>query len=312
MVTDFVPAYRKAAETGVLGRRAAAARRMLSGCALCPRRCRVDRTNGETGVCRTGRRAWVSSCSPHFGEESPLVGSGGSGTVFFTHCNLGCNFCQNADISHGGHGSPVSDRRLAEFMLALQAAGCHNINFVTPTHVVPQILSALATAVDDGLRVPLVYNTSAYDGVETLRLLDGVIDIYMPDFKFWDPRVAEETCGAPDYPEAARAAIREMHRQVGDLAIGGDGTATRGLLVRHLVMPEGLAGTRDIMHFIAREISPDTYVNIMPQYRPCGQAARVEALSRPVTAAEFTGALSMAQAEGITRLDPPRRTFWIA
>ena len=199
----------------------------------------------------------VSSYAPHFGEEDPLVGSHGSGTIFFTHCNLYCIFCQNYEISHGGEGEEVSVEDLAAMMLVLQKRGCHNINFVTPSHQVYQILAALPAAIAGGLSVPLVYNTGGYDALETLRLLDGVVDIYMPDFKFWDPRVARDLCQAEDYPEIARQAVKEMHRQVGDLVVDEQGVARRGLLVRHLVLPDGLAGTREIMDFLAREISPE-------------------------------------------------------
>jgi putative pyruvate formate lyase activating enzyme len=260
-------------------------------------------------VCKTGTHAWVSSYTPHYGEEDPLVGTNGSGTIFFTHCNLLCVFCQNFDISHEGIGQEVSAEQLAAIMVDLQRMGCHNINFVTPSHVVWQILEALAIAAENGLRVPLVYNSGGYDRVETLKLLEGVFDIYMPDFKFWDPRVAEETCNAPDYPKVARNALREMHRQVGDLVIDGRGIARRGLLVRHLVLPGGLAGTREIMRFIAHDISTDTYVNIMTQYRPCGRAAEVRELAAYPTENDFKKARRAAKEEGIWRLDRPRRFF---
>jgi putative pyruvate formate lyase activating enzyme len=240
---------------------------------------------------------------PHFGEEAPLVGRHGSGTIFFTHCNLLCNFCQNYDISHQYHGHQVTDRILADMMLSLQALGCHNINFVTPTHVVPQILSALLLAAEDGLMVPLVYNSSGYDTVTTLQLLEGIIDIYMPDFKFWDSEVSKSTCNAPDYPETAKTAIKEMYRQTGDLTMDHKGVAIRGLLIRHLVMPENLAGTEQIMEFIAEDISKNTYVNIMPQYRPCGIAYENTLLSRPITQNEFSTAIAIAKKAGITRLD---------
>jgi putative pyruvate formate lyase activating enzyme len=251
----------------------------------------------------------VSSFQAHFGEEAPLVGSHGSGTIFFTHCNLLCNFCQNFDISHEGMGQEVTDLQLADMMLALQHAGCHNINFVTPSHVVPHILSALAAACGQGLNIPLVYNSGGYDCVETLQLLDQIIDIYMPDFKFWDPSIAKLTCQAPDYPQIAQAALREMHRQVGDLVISDNKIAKRGLLVRHLVMPEGLAGTKHVMKFIADEISVNTYVNIMPQYRPCGDLATTPELQRAVTKSEFKQALEEAKQAGIKRLDEPRWGF---
>jgi putative pyruvate formate lyase activating enzyme len=251
----------------------------------------------------------IASYNAHFGEEAPLVGQNGSGTIFFAHCNLLCNFCQNFDISHGGEGHDVSDLELAQIMLDLQAAGCHNINFVTPSHVVPQILSALVLAADNGLDIPLVYNSSGYDSVDTLKMLDGVVDIYMPDFKFWDPSIAEQTCRAPDYPEAARKAIIEMHRQVGDLTLDAEGVAMHGLLVRHLVLPRDLAGTSRVMAFIAQQVSTRTYVNIMSQYRPCGRASEVEAMARSVTAEEYAQALAAANKAGITRLDRPRRVF---
>ena len=227
----------------------------LKSCVLCPRKCGVDRLSGETGTCKTGRLAWVSSYSPHFGEEAPLVGNCGSGTIFFTHCNLRCLFCQNFDISHQGCGQEVSGEKLAAMMLDLQNQGCHNINFVTPSHVVPQILSAVEIAIQRGLHVPLVFNSGGYDRVATLKLLEGVFDIYMPDFKFWDPQIAEDACQARDYPEVARKALLEMHRQVGDLLLDEAGIARRGLVIRHLVLPDGLAGTREIMRFIAQRLS---------------------------------------------------------
>jgi putative pyruvate formate lyase activating enzyme len=289
--------------------KAALANEALRCCTLCPRSCRIDRTSGAAGYCRTGESAIVAGCNAHFGEEAPLVGSHGSGTIFFSHCNLRCNFCQNFDISHEGEGWEVNTRRLADMMLDLQRRGCHNINLVTPSHVVAQFLNALVIAAEEGLRLPVVYNSSAYDQVDTLRLLEGVIDIYMPDFKFWDSTVAEKTCQAPDYTEIAMAAVTEMHRQVGDLMVDDDGLARRGLLVRHLVLPEGLAGTRDVMRFIANRISPDTYVNIMPQYRPCGRAAEIPQLARAVTQQEFERALFEAGQEGITRLDRRARVF---
>jgi putative pyruvate formate lyase activating enzyme len=307
---EVEPAYLQTYRSGLLHRNLEEALVRLSNCVLCPRMCRVDRHAGELGVCRTGRRAWVSSFNAHFGEEAPLVGANGSGTIFFTHCNLLCLFCQNFEISHEGMGEEVSDEQLAGIMLALQRQGCHNINFVTPSHVVPQILAALELAVPAGLRVPLVYNSSGYDQVETLKLLDGVIDIYMPDFKFWDPEVGRNACSAPDYPEAARQALLEMHRQVGDLELDERGIARRGLLVRHLVMPAGLAGTRQVMRFIAQEISPRTYVNVMSQYRPCGRADKVPGLEAALSADEYRQALRETIAEGITRLDQRHIPFY--
>jgi putative pyruvate formate lyase activating enzyme len=297
------PVYIETYHKGILKDRANELHEALKCCNLCPRQCNVDRLSGETGTCSTGEYAMVSSYSPHFGEEAPLVGNHGSGTIFFTHCNLLCSFCQNFDISHEGRGRVVTDRELADMMLSLQALGCHNINFVTPTHVVAQILSALILAIEDGLDVPLVYNSGGYDSVNTLQLLDGIIDIYMPDFKFWDPEPARATCDAPDYPVKAREAIKEMHRQTGDLVINPQGIAIKGLLVRHLVMPERIAGTEKVMQFIADDVSPGTYVNIMPQYRPCGKAYQHEQLDRSITSTEFYEAIDLAKSAGITRLD---------
>jgi len=298
MSTDR-PAYLEAAEDGRLKEKIRKGWQRLEDCTLCPRKCHADRMSGQTGDCRTGRRAWVSSCGPHFGEEAPLVGTNGSGTIFITFCSLLCNFCQNHDISHEGSGVEVTDGQLARMMLLLEKKGCHNINFVTPTHVVPQILSAVGIASELGLNVPLVYNSSGYDAVETIELLDGIVDIYMPDFKFWDSKVSKMTCNAPDYPEVARTAILEMHRQVGDLAVDGTGLARRGLLIRHLVMPREMASTGKVMDFIATSVSPDSYVNIMPQYRPCGEAREVPGLDRTVTSAEWAAAIDAARKVGI-------------
>lgn len=295
----FEPCYIKLCKSGELARRVEEAREMLKLCRVCPRQCEVNRLEGEKGVCRVGEFPMVSSYHPHFGEERPLVGRLGSGTVFFTYCNLLCIFCQNYDISHLGHGQEVSLVRLAEMMLELQSMGCHNINLVTPTHVVPQILGALPHAIEGGLRIPLVYNTGGYDSVDTLRLLDGVIDIYMPDFKYSDREVAKKLSKAEDYPEVARTAISEMHRQVGDLLMDEMGIAQRGLLVRHLVLPEGLAGTREVMRFIAREISPHTYVNVMDQYYPCHKAFDYPPMNRRITQEEYEEAVKIAIEEGL-------------
>ncbi|MBI5063539.1 MAG: radical SAM protein [Desulfatitalea sp.] len=303
------PLYIEALKQSSLRTKAAQAKAALACCTLCPRHCRVNRTEGETGYCRTGARAKVASYNAHFGEEAPLVGGHGSGTIFFSHCNLLCTFCQNFEISHGGEGWEVTERQLADIMLELQTAGCHNINFVTPSHVIPQILGALVLAAEDGLKIPLVYNSGGYDQVTALRLLEGIVDIYMPDFKFWDSPIATQTCDAPDYPEVARQALLEMHRQVGDLILDANGLATRGLLVRHLVLPQNLAGTRMAMRFIATQISRNTYVNVMSQYRPCGRAHEIPALSVPPTAQEFEQALQEAEEEGLTRLDRRRQAF---
>jgi len=304
--TGFCPSYLDLHERGILEERAAEAREHMKSCRLCPRECRVNRQEDERGFCRTGRNSEVSSYSPHFGEEDPLVGSGGSGTIFFTHCNLLCLFCQNYEISHLGEGREVSPDRLAGVMLHLQEQGCHNINFVSPSHVVPQILAALPLAIEGGLKVPLVYNTGGYDSLETLRLLEGVFDLYMPDLKFMDGEVSERYCRAKDYPERARAAIQEMHRQVGDLVLDARSIAQRGVLVRHLVLPGGVAGTREAMRFLAREVSPDTYVNVMAQYHPCGDAMEHPPLNRRITGKEYEEALNIALEEGIHRLDQRR------
>jgi len=310
-VSVFKPVYIKTHQTGRLKEKIATAHAVLNDCRLCPRDCEVNRLAGETGICRTGAKAWVSSFNPHFGEEAPLVGTKGSGTIFFTHCNLLCNFCQNFDISHEGYGEEVSDTQLAEIMLALQSTGCHNINFVTPTHVVPQILSALEKAIEKGLRVPLVYNSGGYDKPSTLKLLEGVFDIYMPDFKFWNPDVAQQTCRAADYPQTARRALTEMHRQVGELATDASGIAVRGLLVRHLVLPAAMAGTGDVAGFIANNLSSNTYVNIMSQYRPCGRASEIKALSTPLSVSEYKAAVALAREEGLNRLDKRERTIFV-
>ena len=308
-MSSFEPAYIRTYEQGLLKERIAKAYSLLKSCVLCPRKCGVDRFSGETATCKTAKLAWVSSYNPHFGEEEPLVGTNGSGTIFFTHCNLLCLFCQNFDISHQGHGQEVSDEQLAAIMLALQQQGCHNINFVTPSHVVPQILAALEIAIPHGLNVPLVYNSGGYDKPATLKLLEGVFDIYMPDFKFWDREIAENACQAGDYAEIACSALKEMHRQVGDLITDKAGIAQRGLIIRHLVLPDGVAGTREIMRFIARKISTRSYVNIMAQYRPCGRAAEIKGLNTFLSPADYQRALQDAAEEGITRLDQPRRFF---
>ncbi len=298
-----MPSYLEAYRTGKLAESIRKACKILENCLLCPRECQVNRLKDEKGICRTGLSAMVSSYNPHFGEEAPLVGTYGSGTIFITNCNLLCVFCQNWETSHLGEGLRFNSKALARMMIELQYRGCHNINFVTPTHVVPQILDALPYAIEDGLNVPLIYNSGGYDSVESLKLLEGIFDIYMPDFKFWDSEMARNYLKAADYPEKAREAIKEMHRQVGDLTLDANGIALKGILLRHLVMPEGAAGTRDIMRFIAGEVSPDTYVNIMDQYRPCGNAKKYPSLDKTVTRYEYEKALRAAREEGITRLD---------
>lgn len=276
---------------------------MLESCRVCPRSCGVNRLAGEKGQCGIARQVLVSSYGPHFGEETPLVGRHGSGTIFFTRCNLNCVFCQNYTISQLGEGSPVSAAGLAHMMLSLQERGCHNINLVSPSHVVPHILEALVVAADGGLHLPLVYNSGGYDSLETIQLLDGIIDIYMPDMKYSDAAVAGELSGITDYPAVNRAAVREMHRQVGDLHVDEAGIARSGLLVRHLVLPGGLAGTRETAGFLAREISPDTYLNVMDQYRPYYRASEWPQLSRPPSRDEFDAAVEMAKSVGLSRLN---------
>ena len=308
MADSFRPAYMELHEKGELASRARELSSRLSSCNLCPRDCKADRVSGELGECQTGVNAEVSSYGPHFGEESPLVGSRGSGTIFFTHCNLCCQFCQNYDISQAGRGDEVLPRAIASMMIELQAMGCHNINFVSPTHVVAQIVEALVMAVEAGLRLPLVYNTGGYDSLVTLRLLDGIVDIYMPDTKYSDDSAGHKYSGIEGYWKVNRAALREMHRQVGDLVVDDRGVARRGLLVRHLVLPGGKAGSREVLHFLAVEISQSTYVNIMDQYRPCYNAAMFPELSRRPTVEEMEQVFRWAAEEGLTRLDErPRR-----
>ena len=299
----FQPGYIKLYKSGELKKRVEKTVNLMKQCQICPRRCKVNRLENEKGICKVGRLPMVSSYNPHFGEESPLVGTQGSGTIFLTSCNLGCIFCQNYDISHLGEGYEISIEHFAKMMIELQNIGCHNINFVTPTHVVPQILEALPIAVEMGLKIPLVYNTGGYDIIETLMIIEGIFDIYMPDFKFTDSDIANRFCKARDYPEVATKAIKEMHRQVGDLVINNHGIAERGLIVRHLIMPNELAGTRKVMHFLANEISKNTYVNIMDQYHPCGLAHKYPEINRRITTEEFSNAINIAREEGLTRLD---------
>jgi putative pyruvate formate lyase activating enzyme len=298
-----LPSYVQLHETGELAKRIDAAWAILKDCTLCPWHCHVNRLAGEKGVCRVGKLPIVSSVGPHFGEERPLVGQRGSGAIFLTWCNLRCVFCQNYDISQLGEGEEMEVEELGEMMVSLWRRGCHNINFVTPTHQIAQILAALPYAVEQGMNIPLVYNCGGYEEIVTLRLLDGIFDIYMPDFKYGDSETAQRFSGAPHYVETAREAIREMHRQVGTLVLDERGIAVRGLLIRHLVLPEGLAGTRRVMEFIARELSPDSYVNIMDQYRPCFKAADYPPLNRRITKEEFDEAVAIAWKEGLRRLD---------
>jgi putative pyruvate formate lyase activating enzyme len=297
----FIPSYISLFEKGELKERITALKELLKGCRLCPRKCGVDRLNRETGYCGAGEEMMVSSAFPHFGEESPLVGRQGSGTIFLTYCNLRCVFCQNYDISHLPGGEVITSSDTARLMVRLQQMGCHNINFVTPTHYVPQITAALPEAVEMGLRVPIVYNCSGYESLDVIRLLEGVVDIYMPDAKFMDEKHSTRFANAPDYPKVIRKVFKEMHRQVGDLAINSAGIAEKGLLIRHLVMPEGAASSETILKFIAEEISIHSYVNIMDQYRPEYRAHDYPEIGRRITQKEYLEAIQAAKRFGLYR-----------
>jgi putative pyruvate formate lyase activating enzyme len=306
IIDDFEPVYRQTYREGRIEEKLAAALEELADCRACPRDCGVDRISDEPGLCHVGRHARIASAFPHMGEEDCLRGRRGSGTIFFACCNLRCVFCQNWDISQQRIGRPADAAEIADLMLELQKSGCHNINFVTPEHVAPQVVEAVAIAVDQGLEVPLVYNTSAYDGLSSLELMDGLVDIYMPDFKFWEPATARRLARASDYPEVARAALAEMHRQVGVLTMGPDGVARRGVLVRHLVMPGLLGETAAIFEWLAKELSPDTYVNVMGQYRPDHRVSgneRYSDIDRRPTADEMTQARQAARSAGLWRFD---------
>jgi len=301
---DFEPAYLQAERSGLLAERARQLWSIYKNCRLCPRQCGVNRLQGETGVCRSTSRAKVYSAHAHFGEERPLVGHSGSGTIFFSNCNLLCQFCQNWQINHRGDGSYASDEQIGRLMLDLQQAGCHNINLVTPTHIVPNIVNGLRVAAARGLRIPLVYNCGGYESLEVIKLLEGIVDIYLPDFKYTDGKMAEKySSGAADYPEAAAAAIEQMYRQVGDLVVDERGIALRGLMIRHLVLPHNIAGTDKFVAWVAAKLSRSTYVNIMAQYRPEHNARRYPELGRRITAAEYRQALDWARQAGLTRLD---------
>ncbi|MCP3891626.1 MAG: radical SAM protein [Desulfobulbaceae bacterium] len=289
---------------GILQQREQQAHRMLSWCVLCPRRCKVDRLAGETGECKTGRLARIASFGPHFGEEGPLVGSHGSGAIFLSSCSLRCCFCQNHDISQQeGVGEEVDAQGFASIMLELQGQGCHNINLVTPSHVVPQIISALVLAVEGGLNIPVIYNSSGYDSLQSLELLHGVVDIYMPDFKFWAPESAFRYAEAKDYPERARSALLSMHNQVGELLLDGNGVAVSGLLIRHLMMPGLASETEQILTFIANSLSKNSYVNIMDQYHPFGTCHHFPEIDRSLSPAEYKIGLEFAKQVGLTRID---------
>jgi putative pyruvate formate lyase activating enzyme len=299
----FEPAYLKLLRSGELSRRVQTAYRRLEDCEICPRACRKNRLAGELGVCRSGVNARVSSYGPHLGEENPLRGWRGSGTIFFSGCNLRCQYCQNYEISQRESGNEVEPQELAAIMLELQSYGCHNINFVSPTHVIPQILSGVAIAAQAGLRLPLVYNTGGFDSLESLALLDDVVDIYMPDMKYASAQIAKYYSRIRDYPAVNQAAVREMHRQVGDLVLDERGLAQRGLLVRHLVLPNNLAGSDEILRFLAQEISKGTYLNLMDQYRPAYNAHRYPKLKRRITSQEYQHTRRLAAEFGLQRLD---------
>ncbi len=307
------PAYLGLGAGGVAAR-AETARRLLGPqrCGVCPRLCKVNRLADQRGLCAIGRQAVVAAHFPHFGEEDCLRGTNGSGTIFFSGCNLRCVFCQNFDISWQVHGEPVTPARLAAMMLALQGRGCHNINFVTPEHVVPQILEALPLAIEAGLRLPIVYNTSGYDSLDSLALMDGIVDIYMPDLKMWTPGNARRYLRMPGYPQAARQALTQMHRQVGPLRLGEDGLARRGLLVRHLVLPGMLEETRAILRYVAEELGTGTYVNLMAQYRPAGLVGSnhrdgYHEIDRQLARDEYQCAAEFADELGLRRLDQRSR-----
>jgi putative pyruvate formate lyase activating enzyme len=308
----FEPAYLSLHRRGELAARTERALEELVDCCACPRNCHVNRIEDKELICRTGRYAIVSSAFAHFGEEDCLRGSRGSGTLFFGGCNLRCVFCQNWDISQQAAGKAATAEDIADLMITLQEQGCHNINLVTPEHVAPQLIEALAIAVPAGLHLPIVYNTSAYDALSSLHLLDGLIDIYMPDFKFWTKESSRRLVKAKDYPERAREAILEMHRQVGDLCFGNDGLARRGLLVRYLVMPGQQEEASAIFQWLADYVSPDTHINIMGQYRPSyqvrgtGDNSRREKYSdidRPLYLAELDAAYGAAREAGLWRFD---------
>ncbi len=309
VIEDFEPAYMALYRRGELGARVEAALKELEDCCACPRNCHVNRLENRAKVCNTGRYAIVSSAFPHFGEEDCLRGWNGSGTIFFGLCNLRCVFCQNWDISQQKDGKECTGEEIADRMLHLQQIGCHNINFVTPEHVVPQVIEAIAQAVPRGLRLPIVYNTSAYDSLQSLSLMEGLVDIYMPDFKFWNRESARHLMKAKDYPERAREAVKEMHRQVGELRFGPDALARRGLLVRHLVMPGYVDEASEIFNWLADELSPDTYVNIMDQYRPLHLVGspvakgKYEDINRRPYPQEMLAAHEAAKQAGLLRID---------
>lgn len=298
---NFIPSYVNLFEKGELTHRVKFLEELLKECRLCPRECCINRMDGEIGVCQAGSELTVSSAFPHFGEEPPLVGSHGSGTIFLTHCNLRCIFCQNYDISHLGSGERITSSDMARVMVRLQELGCHNINFVTPTHYAPQIVASLPEAIKKGLRLPIVYNCSGYESIEVVRLLEGIVDIYMPDAKYLDEKYSKRFSNAPDYPDVIKKVLKEMHRQVGDLTLNDKGIAERGLLIRHLVMPGGVASSEAMLKFIAEEISVHSYVNIMEQYRPEYRAREYPEINRRITHEEYLEAIQWAKQHHLYR-----------
>jgi putative pyruvate formate lyase activating enzyme len=298
----MLPAYLEKLTIPEIEERCETLNEMLRSCRICPNECNVNRINGEEGIyCHSTNEIKISNYAPHFGEEPPLVGFSGSGTIFFTNCNLNCVFCQNHDISQLGHGSKVSIEQLSEFMITLQNRGCHNINLVSPTHYVPQIISALVIAIEKGLEIPIVYNCGGYESVETLKMLEDIIDIYMPDIKYSDNETASRLSGIKNYREVVQAAVKEMHRQVGDLHINRRGIAKRGLLIRHLILPNDLAGSEQVFDFVADEVSKDTYINIMDQYYPAYKANQFTDLNRRITNDEYERVIDYARKKGLTR-----------
>lgn len=295
------PSYIEMFKKGILHERVQILKQFLEECQLCPRRCKVNRIKGQKGYCKAPAELMVSSAFPHFGEEPPLVGTHGSGTIFLTHCNLRCVFCQNYEISHLGQGEKITPKELAEIMIYLQKQGCHNINLVTPTHYVPQIVESLMYAIEMGLDIPLVYNCGGYESLEIIKLLEGIFDIYMPDIKFLNPTHSSLFCEAPDYPQIVKSIVKEMHRQVGDLKLNEKGIAFKGLLIRHLVMPNGTSDTPEVLKFVATEVSLHSYINIMAQYRPLYRAHEFPFISRRITPKEYLEALHLARELGLYR-----------
>ena len=293
------PSYLKAYQEGSLQKKAESLYKRLDSCDICPRLCKADRLNNQLGFCKTGKKAKVYSYFCHHGEEPGISGVKGSGTIFFSSCNLRCAYCQNYEFSQLDKGREVDPEELASFMLELQQEACHNINFVTPTHNIPQILKALVLAVEKGLKIPLVYNSSGYDSTETLRLLEGIFDIYLPDARYADSLTALRLSQAKDYPAINQSALKEMHRQVGLAQFNPDEIIEKGLLIRHLVLPNKLSGTAEIMAFIAQELGPDTYISLMSQYFPCHKAKDYPELTRRLTREEYQEAMDIMHSHGL-------------